>query len=107
ANYFRSFTSADLTIKNPTFSMQAQMFYKLSPQWTSQTALSRGVAKSDGYYHYLFDNSNGDEFNRWISKRNGQTVSMDLQQNFIGDFMIGKFRNRVVAGLDYFRSDIR
>ncbi len=27
--------------------------------------------------------------------------NIQLQQNFIGDFMIGKFRNRVVIGLDY------
>ncbi|KIX22495.1 hypothetical protein SY27_01225 [Flavobacterium sp. 316] len=106
-NYKKSFTSNELTISNPTFSIQAQMVYKLSKNWTSQTVLSRGNTKTDGYYSYLFDASNGTAFGRSISKRNGETYTTDIQQNFIGDFKIGKFRNRLVAGLDYYKSSIK
>lgn len=105
-NYNRSFTSNDLTIKNPTFSIQAQALYKMNEHWTSQTAISRSTAKTDGYYHYLWDLGDGDSFYRYISKRNGQTQSLDVQQNFIGDFKIGSMRNRVVAGLDFYESEI-
>lgn len=105
-NYKKSFTSNELTIKNPSFAMQAQMLYKLSDEWTSQTVLSRSNAKTDGYYHYLWDDVNGDSFTRFITKLNGETVTTDIQQNFIGDFKIGDFRNRIVAGLDYYRSNI-
>jgi iron complex outermembrane receptor protein len=105
-NYKKSFTSNDLTISNPTFNLQAQMLYKLSDQWTSQTVLSRSNSKSSGYYSYLWDSSNGNEFTRFISKRNGETLATDIQQNFIGDFKIGKLRNRLVVGLDYFSSNI-
>lgn len=100
-NYKKSYTSNDLTMNNPTFNMQAQMFYKLSEQWTSQTVLSRSNAKTNGYYAYLWDSANGDEFTRFISKANSQTQGTDIQQNFIGDFKIGKLRNRVVVGFDY------
>ncbi|WP_445722379.1 TonB-dependent siderophore receptor [Flavobacterium sp.] len=106
-NYKKSFTSNELTISNPTFSIQAQMLYKLSENWTSQTVLSRGNTKTDGYYSYLFDASNGTAFGRSVSKRNGETYTTDIQQNFIGDFKIGNFRNRLVAGLDYYKSNIR
>ncbi len=106
-NYSRSFTSNELTIKNPTYSLQAQMFYKINPFWTSQTVLSRSNTKTDGYYSYLWDSANGNDFTRYISKRNGETLAMDIQQNFIGDFSIGGFRNRMVIGADYYRSDIR
>ncbi len=106
-NYSRSFTSNDLTIKNPTYSLQAQMFYKINPFWTSQTVLSRSNTKTDGYYSYLWDSANGNDFTRYISKRNGETLAMDIQQNFIGDFSIGGFRNRMVIGADFYRSDIR
>ena len=99
-NYEKSYTSNDLTISNPTFNMQTQMFYKLSSSWTSQTVLSRSASKTDGYYSYLWDSANGDEFTRYISKRNGETNATDIQQNFIGDFKIGKLRNRVVIGFD-------
>ncbi|MGX7668634.1 TonB-dependent siderophore receptor [Flavobacterium pedocola] len=105
-NYKNSFTSNQLSIKNPTFSLQGQMFYKLSESWTSQTVLSRSNSKTDGYYSYLWDAANGDEFTRYISKANGETYTTDIQQNFIGDFKIGNFRNRIVAGLDYFKANI-
>lgn len=100
-NYYKSYTSNELTMSNPTFNMQAQMFYKLSEQWTSQTVLSRSSAKTNGYYHYLWDSANGDEFTRFISKANSQTQGTDIQQNFIGDFKIGNLRNRMVVGIDY------
>jgi iron complex outermembrane receptor protein len=106
-NYKNSYTSNELTMSNPTFNLQAQMNYKLSDQWTSQTVLSRTTSKTNGYYSYLWDSSNGDEFTRYISKRNGQTYGTDIQQNFIGDFKIGKLRNRLVAGLDYYTSNIQ
>ncbi|WP_284652267.1 TonB-dependent siderophore receptor [Flavobacterium terrisoli] len=105
-SYKKSYTSNELAINNPTYNMQAQMIYKLSDQWTSQTALSRSSSKTGGYYSYLWDSANGDEFTRFISKRNGETFATDIQQNFIGDFKIGEMRNRLVAGVDYYKSNI-
>lgn len=105
-NYKNSFNSNELSISNPTFNLQAQMFYKLSESWTSQTVLSRSNSKTNGYYSYLWDSANGDEFTRFISKANGETYATDIQQNFIGDFKIGSLRNRVVAGIDYFKATI-
>lgn len=106
-SYKKSYTSNELSISNPTFNLQAQMNYKLSNQWTSQTVMSRSSSKTDGYYSYLWDSANGDEFTRYISKRNGQTLGTDIQQNFIGNFKIGKLRNRLVVGVDYYVSKIQ
>lgn len=105
-NYRKSYTSNELSISNPTYNLQAQMLYKLSDKWSSQTVLSRSNSKTNGYYSYLWDSSNGDEFTRYIAKLNGQTVTTDIQQNFIGDFNIGKLRNRVLLGFDYYRQFI-
>ncbi|MCI9846908.1 TonB-dependent receptor [Flavobacterium pectinovorum] len=102
-----SFTNNDLSIKNPKYNLQAQMNYKISDQWTSQTALSRGSTKSKGYYSYLNDNQNGNgDFTIVITKENSFTTTTDIQQNFVGDFKIGKMRNRIVIGLDYFQKDV-
>ncbi|SFS60220.1 TonB-dependent receptor [Lutibacter maritimus] len=101
-NYYNSFTSDNLSIKNPTFNLQAQALYKLSDKWTSQTVLSNGKAKTDGYYSYLWDLGDGDTFAHNMAKINNETRTTDIQQNFIGDFHIGKLRNRVIVGLDYF-----
>ncbi|WP_207513617.1 TonB-dependent receptor [Longitalea luteola] len=104
-DYKRSFTSNDITIKNPTLNLYGQMNYKLSDQWVSQTSVSRSVRQSDGYYQYvMFNTPNGGDtlLNRFVSNQNGVGTSTDIQQNFIGDFKIGKLRNRVVAGIDFF-----
>jgi iron complex outermembrane receptor protein len=118
-NNENSYTSNDLTVENPTFSLQAQMNYELSDQWTSQTAVSSGSAKALGNYSYLYETTrfkqNREEvpgevtnlnegliFTRYISNQNSTTLSTDVQQNFIGDFEIAGMRNRTVVGLDYF-----
>lgn len=98
-----SFYSNDLSIKNPKYNLQGQMNYKISDQWTSQTALSRGSTRSNGYYSYIYDNENGQrDFGILITREQSQTITTDIQQNFIGDFKIGNMRNRLVVGLDYF-----
>ena len=105
-NYKNSFTSNQLTMSNPTFNMQAQMLYKLSENWNSQTVLSTSNTQTDGYYAYLWDSANGSDFTRFISYRNGDTSTTDIQQNFIGNFKIGNLKNRIVVGLEYYDSNI-
>ncbi|CAD0001735.1 TonB-dependent receptor [Flavobacterium salmonis] len=114
----RSYTSDELTIKTPSFNIQAQMNYKLSDQWTSQTVFSNSTAKSDGNYAYLYEVTNsknpsliplvsqitdGIVLYRQFSYQDNENKSTDVQQNFIGDFKIGSLRNRLVVGLDYYK----
>ena len=118
----RSYTSDDLGIENPMYSIQAQMNYKLSESWTSQTAVSQSSAKARGYYSYLYEGTSsfmgedalfgttldsGVVFARQMNHQNSTTLTTDIQQNFIGDFNIGKTRNRIVAGLDYYNREVR
>lgn len=119
----RSYTSNDLTLKNPNYSLQGQMQYKLSDEWTSQTVFSRGSSKSLGHYSYLYETTRffqgreeiegavtnleeGLVFSRYMNKQNSTTLTSDIQQNFIGDFEIAGLRNRMVVGLDYFNRKI-
>jgi iron complex outermembrane receptor protein len=74
--YKTSFTDNSLTIKTPSFSFQGQALYKISKNWTSQTIVSTSNSKTDGYYQYLWDSANGDEFTRSISKANGNTYAV-------------------------------
>lgn len=106
-NYKKSYTSNELTIRTPTFGMQAQMLYDFSEKWHSQTVISRSNTQSSGYYQYLWDAANGDEFTRFISKRNGATNATGIQQNFTGDFNLGSIRNRLVIGVDLMQKQIR
>jgi iron complex outermembrane receptor protein len=102
-----SFTSNDLTIRNPRFNMQGQMLYKLSNQWTSQTVISRGTGKSEGIYGYIWDDVAGDNwFSQYFHNEQQTVTTTDIQQNFNGDFKIGNMRNRLLIGVDYFNRSI-
>ena len=115
-DFKRSYTSNDLYIDTPTYSFQGQMNYILSDSWTSQTVFSRSNGKSDGYYSYLYEVTSTVEslsggpitdgiiLGRYTSNQNSETLGTDIQQNFIGDFMIGNMRNRLVVGLDYLKT---
>ncbi len=103
----QSFMSNDLSLKNPRFNLQAQMLYKLSDNWSSQTVVSRGSVKSDGYYSYIWDDDYGDNyFSQYFHKEMQTTTTTDIQQNFNGDFKIGQMRNRLLVGLDYFNRNV-
>lgn len=109
-----SFTSNDVPIKNPRYNLQGQMVYKLSDHWTSQTVISRGNVKSDGYYSYIWDDAslgtggaNRDNyFDQYFHKEQQTTNTTDIQQNFNGDFKIGNLRNRFLIGLDYYTRNV-
>ncbi len=109
-DFNRSYTSNDITYKTPTVNLFGQMTYKISDKWTSQTNVARSVRKSDGYYSYVMflDGSpngaiaaNDTLISRFAYYQNSTSTTTDIQQNFIGDFNIGKFRNRVIAGFDF------
>lgn len=106
-DFENSYTNNDLTISNPTFSLQGQMKYLLSDAWTSQTVLSRSSAKTDGYYQYLYSFSDGNRtFGRYVSNQNSTTLGTDIQQNFIGNFEVAGIGNKMVIGLDYFEKNV-
>ncbi len=101
-----SFTSNDLTIRNPRFNLQGQMVYKFSPKWSSQTVFSRSNLRSKGQYTYIWDDVAGDNwFSQYFHDENYTTTTTDIQQNFNGDFNIGGLRNRLVFGLDYYHQN--
>lgn len=100
----RSYTSNDLTMKTPTVNVRAVGTYKLSENWTSQTIISSNTRKSDGYYQYQFiRKATDDSLERNVSYQNTINTALDVQQNFIGNFRIAGFRNRLLVGVDYLR----
>ena len=102
-----SFTSNDLAIKNPRTNLQAQMIYKLSDQWTSQTVISRATSGSDGYYSYIWPDVEGDnDFGQYFTYVKESRVTTDIQQNFNGDFNIGNLHNRLLVGFDYWNQEV-
>lgn len=101
--YKRLFGANDLTYDTQMLNIFAQLNYKISEQWTSQTVISRSRSSINGYISAL--NGRTDSTLR-ASVTRGTTafIATDIQQNFIGDFKIGNFRNRLVVGFDYYNN---
>ncbi|ACU63104.1 TonB-dependent receptor [Chitinophaga pinensis] len=100
-DWLRSYSSNDLYETSPSVSLFGAVNYQLSDHWKSQTSFSRTSADVEGYWSW--NSIVGDSL---VSRNPGyQQTNYDyteVQQNFNGDFSIGRLRNRVVIGLDYF-----
>lgn len=110
-DFNRSYTSDDLTIRNPTTNFRGQVQYRLSDKWTSNTHISYNRRKTEGYLQYVMyldtDNppmvANDTMLTRTVANQNALSQAINVQQNFIGDFEFAGFRNRLVFGLDFLR----
>jgi iron complex outermembrane receptor protein len=101
-DYKKTYLGNDLSMYSRSANFFAQATYKISDSWTSTTNASLTNSYSDGFgpYFYLL----GDSISRndqSTAKSKDQTL--EIQQNFNGDFNIGGLRNRIVIGLDYLR----
>lgn len=102
--YDKSLSSNGLANYNFMNNVNVTANYKISESWTSQTS----YMFSEGHYpkQYLYSAAtftSNTSVNRVVGlwepdNKFGQT---QLQQNFVGDFKIGKLRNRIVAGIDW------
>jgi iron complex outermembrane receptor protein len=101
--YNKTFLSNDLAYSTQMMNIFAQLNYKISAKWTSQTIISRARSTINGYITAL--NGRTDSTIRpQVIVGNTSFIATDLQQNFIGDFKLGTHRNRVVLGLDYYNN---
>ncbi len=101
-DYKRSYINNGLDVANGINNIQAQVEYKISDSWTSQT----NYLYSEGFYSHLYWATlslvSDSMMARTVRNQTPETFgNIQLQQNFIGDFYLGSFRNRVVIGLDY------
>jgi iron complex outermembrane receptor protein len=106
-DYKQSYHGDGLTQISQNRNIYGEVKYKISNDWTSRTNLSFTHSYSDGHglYYYLLP---GDSISRNDqATRNSKDDMIEIQQNFNGDFKIGKFRNRFVGGLDFFRENSR
>jgi len=113
-DYRRSYFSDDLSQQSANTNFFAQMHYRFTDNWSTQTNVTITNSYSDGPgpYFYLLANSavtgnSGDIGADFISRNDQFTANsrdrmLEIQQNINGDFQIGSLRNRIVAGLDYF-----
>ncbi|MBC9794520.1 TonB-dependent receptor [Sinomicrobium weinanense] len=109
-DYDQSLINNSLASNRSSGNILLQADYKISENWTSQTKL----AWSNGAYNDLYNFINSWTSDNTVSRAIGvyvpdKTGRTQLQQNFIGDFKLGRMKNRLLLGLDYMNDyrDIR
>jgi len=104
-DWTKSYSSNDLYETDPSVSLYGTVNYKISDHWKSQTAFSQTNSTVQGDWSY--NSIVGDTA---VSRNPGYEHTIynytEVQQNFNGDFKLGKMRNRVVIGLDYFTNTV-
>ncbi|PZP50895.1 MAG: TonB-dependent receptor [Pseudopedobacter saltans] len=102
--YRKTFLGDDIPYTTQMLNIFAQANYKISTNWTSQTIISRSRSTINGYITALAGQPGDTTIRVNVIAGNTNFIATNLQQNFIGDFMIGNFRNRMVFGLDYYNN---
>lgn len=99
--YNLSFANNTINYTSQQYNIFAQLKYKMTDQWTSQTILSRTRSSSDGYVVGL-QMMSPTTIRQQVTYQESPFYGTDIQQNFIGVFKIGQLKNRVVAGFDFY-----
>ncbi|MBF4515755.1 TonB-dependent receptor [Flavobacterium sp. ANB] len=99
--YKLSFANNTINYTSQQYNVFAQLKYKMSDNWTSQTVFSRTRSSSDGYTVALSMRS-PTTLRQQVTYQESPFYGTDIQQNFNGKFNIGPLKNRVVAGVDYY-----
>jgi iron complex outermembrane recepter protein len=95
----------DVDSKVGVVDIGAEAEYKLSDTWKSQTKFLFSEGKYDRLLWGVFNILEDAKIARAVRNQDPETFgNFQLQQNFIGDFKIGNFRNRIVAGVDFNRN---
>ncbi|WP_172282763.1 TonB-dependent receptor [Chryseobacterium sp. LAM-KRS1] len=104
----RSYSNNDMSLKAPSINVKAEVNYKISDNWSSQTLISRNYRKTEGLYQYQFIRSpkRDDMLERNVQWQNSEGASTSIQQNFNGQFKIGKIKNKLLIGLDYLNQSL-
>ena len=100
-DYKRSFTNNTLSYTTQQLNVFGQINYQLSSEWRSQTNYTRTYSATRGYVTQLIGKTDS-TLQQSAQIENFPYNGTEIQQNFIGDFHIGRLRNRLVAGLDIF-----
>lgn len=105
----RSYSNSDMTLKAPSINIRAEVGYKISDKWSSQTLISRNFRKTEGLYQYQFIRGNESDalLERNIQWQNAEASSTSIQQNINGTFHIGSVKNKLLVGLDYLNQSLR
>jgi iron complex outermembrane receptor protein len=100
-DYKLSFMNNTLDYTTRQVNIFGQINYQLSSQWKSQTLYTRTFSTTNGYVSQLIGRSDS-TLQQSTQTEDFPYYGTNIQQNFTGDFFIGRLRNRVVVGADIY-----
>lgn len=101
----KSYFNSDLTETSHSANYFSEVKYKISNNWSSQTAFSYSQSYSNGFGPYFYMFKKDSVYREDQSTKNSYINIINVQENITGDFTIGGLRNRFVGGLDFLRQD--
>lgn len=113
-DYRRTYSSNDIFQVSESSNFFLQLNYKISNAWISQTNFTTTRSFSDGPYayfylipNYLVTGNPSDTGSDYLVRADQSTANSEIhvtgfQQNFVGDFLTGGVRHRLVVGLDLY-----
>ncbi|MEM0578130.1 TonB-dependent siderophore receptor [Flavobacterium polysaccharolyticum] len=102
-DYFHSFQDNTVTLNNKAVNIYGKIIYQLSPNWKSETNLISINNKTPGDYIRLRLDDNSQNVTRRVYRMYPENItSQQIQQDFVGNFNIGKIKNRLVTGVEYY-----
>lgn len=101
-DYKKSLINNSVDVNNGINNVQAQIEYKISDKWKSQTNYLYSVGFYKNLYWTALNMLTDSTFARVVRNQTPETFgNIEFQQNFIGDFNLAGLRNRMVIGVDY------
>jgi iron complex outermembrane receptor protein len=102
--YEKSYTDNSLLWKTTSVNFYAKISYLISDHWQSETNLATTYGTSDGTYQTNLLVNNNTAVARKVLRYDAEDITnQQVQQNFIGNFSIGNWDNKLLIGLDYYR----
>ncbi|ASU32677.1 iron complex outermembrane recepter protein [Mucilaginibacter xinganensis] len=101
-DYKRSFGNNSVDYLSRQIDIYALVNYKISNHWKSQTMFNKTYSTTNGIVTQLNLVDSVKKIKQQATKEDYPYYITNLQENFIGDFKIGQFRNRIIAGVEYY-----
>lgn len=101
-DYKRSFANNGVDYLSRQIDLYSLINYKISDNWKSQTMFNKTFSTTKGMVTAFSLVDSTKQMKRQVTQQDYPYYITNVQQNFIGDFKIGHFRNRIVTGIEYY-----
>ncbi|GAA4807977.1 TonB-dependent receptor [Olivibacter ginsenosidimutans] len=107
-DFNRRFIGDDLATNLTQVNFYADLNHQFSDQWQSITTISTLVGASSGASGYFNLTQGNDSLSRSMTYSNYyKSRDIDVQENIMGDFLLGTMRNRLLIGAELYSTNYR